>query len=195
MKLAKTIVIIVLSVLLVLSLSFNIFILTILEIKDATSFKQVMLCRELINSGLVSDGCDDACTNDCVSNTPPFASNTTPSNAKTIYNENGIKVLFVEQESSLLGPSIKFYLENNTSNTLDIYLTNIYIDGYKAEYCGMYCSNLGAAKKAYESLTLWEACYEDFTYRPSVVEFCIKVQDSESCYTIVETKPMYLCLD
>ena len=94
-----------------------------------------------------------------------------------------------------MGPSLKFYVENNTNQTLDICLTDIYIDGFKAELSGMYCSELGAGKKAYESLTLWESDYEDFSEFPSVIEFVIKIQDSASWNTLVETDRMYICLD
>jgi hypothetical protein len=112
-----------------------------------------------------------------------------------IYNANGVKISYVAQELGVMGPSLKFYIENNTNQTLDICLTDIYIDGFKADLSGMYCSSLGAGKKAYESLTLYEFEYEDFSDFPSVIEFVVKIQDSTSWNTIVETKPMYLCLD
>ncbi len=202
MKLAKTIIIMVLSVLLAISIFFNIFITTILEIKDVESFKQVLLCRELIESmNQLSDtdnnGKVDVPSSDLVDTESPDAeipstSNKAPADASVIYNENGVKISFVEQELGLMGPSLKFYVENNTDQALDICLTNIYIDGIQAEYTGMYCNELAAGRKAYETITLWESDYEGF---PSVIEFVVKIQDSDTWNTIVETEPMYLCLD
>jgi hypothetical protein len=204
MKLVKTIAIITLSVMLTLSVSLNIFIITLLEIEDVDSFKQVLLCRELMDSMSQLQG-DAENTSKPVDTTQPETPNTeteipniidkAPTAAEVIYNENGVKISYVEQELGLMGPSLKFYVENNTDQTLDICLTNIYIDGFKAEYCGMYCSELGAGKKAYESLTLWESDYEDFSEFPSVIEFVVKIQDSTSWNTLVETEPMYICLD
>jgi hypothetical protein len=204
MKLVKTIAIITLSVMLTLSVSLNIFIITLLEIEDVDSFKQVLLCRELMDSMSQLQG-DDEKTGKPVDTTQPETPNTeteipniidkAPTDAEVIYNENGVKISYVEQELGLMGPSLKFYVENNTDQTLDICLTNIYIDGFKAEYCGMYCSELGAGKKAYELLTLWESDYEDFSEFPSVIEFVVKIQDSTSWNTLVETEPMYICLD
>ena len=207
MKLVKTIAIITLSVMLALSAALNIFIITIFEIKDVDSFKQVLLCRELIDSmGQLSD--PDTAEPE-TSNTEKESETETP-NTETevpgvqikepneemiIYNEKGVKISYVAQELGLLGPSLKFFVENNTDQTLDVCLTDIYIDGFKADLSGMYCSELGAGKKAYESLTLYEFEYEDFSDFPSVIEFVVKIQDSTSWNTVVETKPMYLCLD
>ena len=198
MKLVKTITIITLSVLLAISAFFNIFITSMLEIKDVKSFKQVLLCRELIDSmGQLSENT----TNTDKPETPnietpvPEVQTKEPNEEMIIYNENGVKISYIAQELGLMGPSLKFYVENNTNQTLDICLTDIYIDGFKADLSGMYCSELGAGKKAYESLTLYEFEYEDFSDFPSVIEFVVKIQDSASWNTIVETKPMYLCLD
>jgi hypothetical protein len=195
MKLVKTIAIITLSVMLTLSLSLNVFIITLLEIKDVDSFKQVLLCRELIDSmsqlddTTAGESTDKVETPDTEVKVPEVEA---PEVAEVIYNENGIKISFVAQELGLMGPSLKFFVENNTDQTLDICLTNIYIDGIQAEYTGMYCNELAAGRKAYETLTLWESDYEGF---PSVIEFVVKIQNPETWDTIVETDRMYICLD
>lgn len=203
MKLAKTIAIMVLSVLLAFSLFFNIFIVTILEIKDVDSFKQVLLCRELFDS--LNDLSDSTAEEEPEDTTKPddtelesIPDSTTPvvkpAEGKTIYNDNGVKIVYVEQELGLLGPSLKFYIENNSDQTLDISLTDVYIDGFKADFCGLTCSNLEAGKKAYESFAIWESDYEDFTEFPSVVQFVVEIKDSESWNTIDETEHMSICL-
>lgn len=197
-NLAKTVAIITLAVLLIFSLALNIFIITIFEIKDLESFKQVLLCRELVESMSQLDNTDvDAPTDTVVDAEKPdteikIPEAAAPEDAEVIYNENGITISFVGQETGLMGPSLKFFVENDTDQTLDICLTNIYIDGIQAEYTGMYCNKLGAGKKAYETLTIWEDDYEGF---PSVVEFVVQIQDPETWNIITETDAMYLCLD
>jgi hypothetical protein len=154
-----------------------------LEIKDVESFKQVLLCRELLKMNQFGDT-DKPNTENKIPEVPK--------NAEVIYNENGVKIYFIGQELGLMGPSLKFLVENNTNQILDIKLTNLYIDGFQAEYTGMYCNELAAGKKAYETMTLWENGCETF---PSVIEFVVQIQNSTTWNTIVETKPMYLCLD
>lgn len=201
MKNVKTIAIIALSVLLVFSLSLNIFIFSMFEIKDAESFKQALLCKELLESfnqsATIVDRPNNSNQQDSsnTDTTVPDVQIKEPTKDMIIYNANGVKISFVAQEIGMMGPSLKFYVENNTNQTLDICLTDIYIDGYKAEFVGMYCDELAAGKKAYESLTMWESDYEDFSDFPSVIEFVVKIQDSASWNTIVETEPMYLQLD
>lgn len=204
MKLVKTIAIITLSVMLIISMALNIFIFTMFEIKDAESFKQALLCKELLDS-FGQLGSTDTNTNVSVDTTQPGNPNTEntvpevqtkePNKEMIIYNANGVKISFVAQEIGLMGPSLKFYVENNTNKTLDIYLTDVYLDGFKAEFVGMYCDELGAGKKAYESLTIYEYEYEDFSDFPSIIEFVVKIQDTATWNTIVETEPMYLQLD
>lgn len=201
MKLAKTIAIITLSILLIMSVAMNIFIFSMFEIKDAESFKQALLCRELLDSLNQSATIIDKPNNNNQqdsSNTDTTVSDVQikePTKDMIIYNANGVKISFVAQEIGLLGPSLKFYIENNTKQTLDICLTDIYIDGFKAEFAGMYCSELAAGKKAYESITLYEFEYEDFSDFPSVVEFVVKVQDSATWVIIDETDSMCIRLD
>ncbi len=201
MKLAKTIAIITLSILLIMSVAMNIFIFSMFEIKDAESFKHALLCRELLDSLNQSATIIDRPNN----NNQQDSSNTgtavpdvqikEPTKDMIIYNANGVKISFVAQEIGMMGPSLKFYVENNTNKTLDIYLTDVYLDGFKAEFVGMYCDELGAGKKAYESLTIYEYEYEDFSDFPSIIEFVVKIQDTATWNTIVETEPMYLQLD
>lgn len=201
MKNVKTIAIIALSILLVFSLSLNIFIFSMFEIKDAESFKQALLCKELLDSFNKSATIIDRPNNNNqqdssnTGTTVPDVQIKEPTKDMIIYNANGVKISFVAQEIGLMGPSLKFYVENNTNKTLDIYLTDVYLDGFKAELVGMYCSELGAGKKAYESLTIYEYEYEDFSDFPSIIEFVVKIQDTATWNTIVETEPMYLQLD
>lgn len=199
MNLFKTITIMVLAVMLTLAISFNIFILAIFEIKDVQSFKQVLLCRELLNSmGQISgnapeadDTTDSSESFEEVPNETPSV-DATPTEPLVVYNENNIKITYVKQELGLLGPTLEFHIENNTDRTITIDFTNVYIDGYIAELSGGICDSLEAGKKAFTSLTLWEVDYEDFTDSPEKVEFIIRLRDSDSWNTLVESEPIHI---
>jgi hypothetical protein len=196
MKLAKTIAIITLSVMLTLSLSLNIFIFTIFEIKDVNSFKQALLCRELFESlsqlgDTDTDYSDDITVDTDAPNTEikvPEAE--APEEAEVIYDENGVKISLVSKELTLFGPKLKFFVENNTDKALTIQLTDLYIDGIQSGPVYMYCGGLSANRKAYETIDLYD--YETF---PSVIEFVVEISDPDTYDTIIKTDRMYLCLD
>lgn len=184
-NLLKTISIITLSVLCALSVIFNIFMLTVFEIKDITSFKQVLLCRELLNS--VSQSIDDGFIQDSDAETSGNSTQKEPTKGKVIFTEDNVKITYVGQESGLLGPGLKFLIENNSTKAIDISFTYVYIDGYVAALSGGYCDSLAANKKAYATLTLWESDYEEFTDFPTNVEFVIKLINPESFTTIKQS--------
>lgn len=169
MKLAKTITIIILAAALTISIFLNIIIAA-----------RLFLARKP-NTYINCHCCYDY--------------NEVTPDATTVYNDNGIRVVFVEQKYSPSGPALNFYIENYTAYTLDIWFADIYIDGVKADFSSLYCDNLPAGMKVYESLILWESDYEDFISFPSVVQFIIKVQDSSSWNTVVETEYINICLD
>jgi hypothetical protein len=198
MKLVKTIAIITLSVLLAISAFFNIFITSMLEIKDVKSFKQVLLCRELMNSfgqlgntdTTVGDSADTTIDTDVPSTEIKVPETEAPKDAQVIYNENGVKISLVSQELTLYGPKLKFFIENNTDRALTIQLTDLYIDGLQSGSVYMYCGDLSANRKAYETIDLYD--YETF---PSVIEFVVEISDPDTYDTIIKTDRMYLCLD
>ena len=157
MQLAKTIIIMALAVLLVLSVSLNIFILTIFGIKDATSFKQVLLCKELLdsfnNTEIETPETEDTTPED----TGVPDQDTEIPTASFTYSNDWIKVTQLKQTAGLMGPGIKFELENISTESVLISFREIYIDGYKADLSGLYCECLDPGMKAIEELTLWES--------------------------------------
>ena len=186
------------SVMLVLSMALNIFMFSIFEIKDAASFKQALLCKELLNSLnqlSTSEPTYDEQTEVSTNSTYNNGSTTEPApsiNNSVInevkYEDEYVKVTYVKQELSILGPTLKFNVENKTTDALDISFTNVHIDGYKVDLCGAYANALEGGKKTFETLYLYESYYEDFTSFPSVVEFTIKVQDSGTWYDLAESQ-------
>ena len=195
------IVISVLVALLIMLFAFNSFILTILEIKDVESFKQVILCRELVAS--MSQTPEDnttvvttaTTTNTVLVDPTPdnFGSvNNTPAESNIIYEDSYIKVTYVKQESSIFGPTVKFLIENKSTKAVDISFTDVHIDGYKVDLCGIYVDSLDVGKKSFETLYLYESDYEDFTNYPSMVEFTIIVRDPASWNDLSGSDVIYI---
>lgn len=195
----KNIVIIILAVMLILSFAFNMFIMTILEITDIESFKQVILCRELMKTVDQATETTEATVDTDASPTETADTMTDTivdapavNNSKVLYEDTYIKVTYVKQELSLFGPTIKFLVESKSTDTLDVSFTNVYIDGYQADFCGAYVSALEGGKKVFETLYIYESDYEDFTDFPSTIEFVIKVQDSVSWHDLAESSTIII---
>ena len=186
MKLAKTIIIMILSVLLALSISLNIFILTIFGIKDLQSFKQVLLSKELLDSftSMSSpEATPDVSTPDV--DTPEADAST----EEVFYQDEYVIIRKLKQETGLLGPTVVFSVENISTYPVLISFKDVYIDGYKADLSGLYCECLDPGMKAIEDFTLWKSDYEDFTSKPKEVRFIIDIMDPHNYVSLVEPTP------
>lgn len=184
MKLAKTIIIMVLSVLLALSVSLNIFIFVIFGVKDVQSFKQVLLSKELLDS-LTSMSVPES-TPDTQSPVPEVED--TPAE-EVFYQDEYVIIRKLRQENGLLGPTVVFSIENISTYPVLVSFKDVYIDGYKADLSGLYCSCLDPGMKAIEDFTVWESDYEDFTSKPKEVRFIIDIMDPHNYVSLVEPTP------
>lgn len=182
-KLGKTITIFILSALLVMSTFFNIFFLTMFGIKDVESFKRALLSKELLDG--LTGTTEVVPETDVDQNTSENTSDATES--KVVFSEGNIKITYVEQESGLLGPSFKFLIENNSTDSIYVSFTDVYVDGYLTDLSGgSTLSELAPSRKTFVSLTVWESDYEDFTDSPTNVEYTILVVNADTWETIVE---------
>ena len=195
MKIWKTIILCVASSLLTLSVAFNIFFVSIFEIHDADSFKQVLLSKEILegltNIGEAEDEPDsDIETNTSTVDTPVVDVPTedeptvdTPiglQEGQVVYNDIGITITYLNQETSVFGPQFNFFVVNNSEYTLWVSATDVYIDGVQADLSGGGVSDIESGKKAYLEFTIWESDYENFTTDPSEVEFDLVVRDDST---------------
>lgn len=208
MKLVKTIIICVLSCLLTLSVSLNIFTYTIFGIHDVESFKQVLLSKEILDSftsvgngsGDISDDSTTNSSNDGSKSdqTPEQQEPEVDTNKLTkgdiIFDEGNILITFVEQSEGLLGPSFKFCVENKTNKSINVSFTDLYIDGFMAEVSGGSIQQLESGKKAFIDVTIWEMEYEDFTNDPEQVEYIIRIWDPETWVDIIVSDKQTLYL-
>ena len=203
MKYLKTIIISVAATLLitalVLSIVYNNLILKVLGITDVESFKRVMFCQELLESlqqsfdtGVESDVPNTDVQRPVEDSEIVAPSPDTYNTNDVIYEDVYIRVTYVKQELSIFGPTIKFLIENKTTKTIDVSFTNVHIDGYMVDFCGVYVDALGSGRKTFETLYLYESDYKDFTNFPSFVEFNINIQDTESWYDLVKDQTIYI---
>lgn len=208
MKLVKTIIICVLSCLLTLSVSLNIFTYTIFGIHDVESFKQVLFNKEILDSFTsVGNGSEDT-SDDAIADssndgsksdqTPEQQEPEVDTNKLTkgdiIFDEGNILITFIEQSEGLLGPSFKFCVENKTNKSINVSFTDLYIDGFMAEVSGGSIQQLESGKKAFIDVTIWEMEYEDFTNDPEQVEYIIRIWDPETWADIIVSDKQTLYL-
>lgn len=197
MKLAKTIIIIVLAVLLTLSTFVNIFIFNILEITDVESFKQVLLCKELVESfGLIEGSIEtpaEVTTEELLEPVPEINSS---SGQAFTYSNAWIKVTKLKQSAGFTGtgPVISFEIKNLSAEPVLISFREVYIDGYKADLSGLYCECLDSGMKAIKDLTLWESDWKAFTNKPGEVQFVIEVCDPSTLGTLERSSTFVITL-
>jgi hypothetical protein len=211
MKLAKTIIITVLTTLLTLSVSLNIFTFTIFEIHDVDSFKEVLIATEIVDSlkDLGQDvkednkeetpniNTEDNNTSDVTddpTNEPGTEDTSTPdvedeptedTQTDIIFSEEGITISYVTFFEDMWGLNFKFCVENNSDKTVDVYFKDVYVDDFATTLSGGSCSDLLPGKKAFVELTIYESEYKEITDYPSYIDYTIKIVDSENWDIIV----------
>ena len=200
MKLAKTITIMILSVLLALSMSLNIFIFVIFGIKDVQSFKQVLLSKELLDS-LTSMSVPESTPDVSTPESTPEVSipeldteapeqapeSDSTSETEAFYYANAwITVKELKQGVGLMGPTITIVLENISDEAIRVSFKDLSIDGYASQYSstGVYAEVLDPGMKAIREISLWESDYEAFTSKPEAIAFAIEIIDPNTYGTL-----------
>lgn len=216
MKPIKTVIASVITTVLIMSLAvsfaYNKFAMNLLDITDIESFRNAIVAQELIKSLQGISGTNDTTnadsgatnTQDTNINTstnqnvpdsdkPTIDITTTDSmpDGTVIYEDSYAKITYVKQESSIFGPTIKFLVESNATKNIDVSFTNVHIDGFMADLCGAYVSDLEPGKKSFETLYIYESDYEDFTSFPSMIEFIIVIRDANTWSDLAESQVIY----
>lgn len=213
MKLAKTISIIVLAVLLSFSLFFNVFFISILNIGTVKSFKQLLLHNEIINGVFKWNTEDTVKPEDNTTVERPDEDNKTdndledsepdnsekpvvdikPSSLTVLYSANGVKITYtgkIETSTIFEDIELEVIIENTGDEAVTISFRDIFIDGYMSNFSSCYCDNLKPGKKAIEIFKLDSSDFEKFTDSPSVVEFVIHISNTETWGEIDESDPI-----
>lgn len=182
-----------LSALLAISIFLNIFICSVLGISNGESFGQLLLAKELVteldNLNTEQDSGSVQEPGTIIPDTTPPTTSEPDTDKPGVeqslsYSNDFIKVEFIKQTTGLLGPTLRFEVENRSDRVVTISFTDVYIDGYQASLSGGYCDELAAGKKAFVELTLWQSDWEDFTSWPQEISFIIKTIESDSYFDL-----------
>lgn len=184
MKLFKIIMNCVITVLLVLSVVTNIFILSILGIHNGETFKQAILAKELLN-GFSSVEPED--NNTVESTTPEDSQPTVKPDVDPIYQDEYVRITYMRYEDDYMGREYKFLIENLSDQPLTVVFDEVYIDGFKVDMSGLYCDDLAAGTKKIECFSLYQYEWEEFTDCPKKAEFRVRLINPNTFDTIHET--------
>ncbi len=104
------------------------------------------------------------------------------------YNANGIKIIIkgLAEDSSLWGPSIVVYIENNTDKAFTVQSRDVSINGFMIE--AIFSCDVMPGKKAVDTITFMESDLEENEINNiENVELSFHVCDAESWDDIVDT--------
>jgi hypothetical protein len=186
MKIFKLILNCVLPTLLVFSIVLNVLLLCGFEIRKDS--------KELTPSDVqttvtpVEDDTSNECTKKPNKNPTTDSKPTTTSDVVSepdsegtlVYEDNNIRVLYLETQQDVSGVVHKIKIENNTSKTLTVLFTDVIINGQKVYTSGLTCENLLPETDVVEDFVLLDKDWEHFTSSPDDVNFIIKLVNSKS---------------
>jgi hypothetical protein len=186
MKIFKLILNCVLPTLLVFSIVLNVLLLCGFEIRKDS--------KELTPSDVqttvtpVEDDASNECTKKPNKNPTTDSKPTTTSDVVSepdsegtlVYEDNNIRVLYLETQQDVSGVVHKIKIENNTSKTLTVLFTDVIINGQKVYTSGLTCENLLPETDVVEDFVLLDKDWEHFTSSPDDVNFIIKLVNSKS---------------
>ena len=199
----------VIAALLVISMAFNIFIISVLGITDVESFKQAILANEPLDNTSSSEvdkevnNVKDVESNkeetskeddkDSGSDRSELTEETnTPEDNKPIkdilYQDENVTITFHSFEDSILGPTYKYVIENTSDRNITISFSDVYVDGYSMALSGLYCYNLLPNTKAIEDFTMFTNEWEEFTDYPTEVKFNIQLINPDTYLTFFESE-------
>ncbi len=107
---------------------------------------------------------------------------------KVAYNADGIKVIIkgLAEDSSILGPSIVVYIENNTSGAFTVQTRDVSVNGFMID--GIFSCDVMPGKKAVDSITFMDFDIEENGITNiENVELSFHVFHTETWNSIVDT--------
>ena len=183
MKMFKLILNCVLSVLLVFSIVLNILLLCGFEFRreaqEPTTSQTVTTTHNKKNPCT-----EDAKVPDKNSTGPQVDISETVSTSEMetvlVYEDNNVKVSYVETQQDVFGIIHKFKIENNTAKTLTLSFTDVVINNQKVYISGLTCENLLPGTSVVEDFVLLESEWSQFTSAPNDINFIIKLVNAKS---------------
>ena len=188
----------IIAVLFIVSVSFNLFIMSIFEISDASSFKQAILAKELLDgfnsvepnniteddimeeATVIEDTAEELIEETTEAEEVVKKDNSIRPVIPPLYQDENIKVTYLNKVDSTFGLAYEFEIENTGDKPVAVEFSDIYIDGFKVELSELACKSLVVGEKATGVLTLVKSEWETFTVEPSKVEFRVTLVNPKS---------------
>jgi hypothetical protein len=197
MKLFKLISVCVISVLLVISITLNIFLLSGFKITKEDS-KNVTVQNSQVVIDTQNNSTKDSIPNPNLNNSIPDNSTKCPNEEKKedttnyLYKDNNIKVTYLGQDKERVERTYLFYLENLSTKTVNVLFTDIYVDGKQLFISGLSCENLLPETSRTENFILFSKEVDQYSKSPTTVTFKIKLVNSNSYLDLYESDQITL---
>ena len=192
MKLFKIIAVCIVSVVLVVSLVLNVFLLCGFEISRKNDEAEPPTVSEIVETS--EPGKPDKAKSPTVYVSKP-ESNVQPSDGKggtLVYWDDNIKVIYTQSSEKECGIIHRFKIQNASSKTLSVLFTDVCINGRQVYISGLTCEHLLSGIETIGELVLMKKDWEQFTDSPSKVSFVIKLVNDKSQLDLYETERITL---
>ena len=104
-----------------------------------------------------------------------------------VYEDENIRVTYLQSANKTYGPAHKFRIENTSKKTLTVLFTDVYIGGRQVFTSGLTCEHLLPETEAVEELILLKTDWEHFTDSPDKISFKIKLVNDKSHLDLYES--------
>lgn len=191
MKLFKLISVCVISVLLVVSIVLNIFLLSGFKFTKES-------CDKVPQPPVVLETEDQSDRNEFPKNDPSTQTYVDSSKEEVkeetnyLYEDNNLKVTYVGKNPEPIEPTYLFKLENTSTKTITVLFTDVYVDGRQVFISGLTCEKLLPGTSVTEDFVLSNKEFEEYTTSPTNVTFKIKLVNSKSYLDLYESEQINL---
>lgn len=191
MKLFKLISICVISIILIISIVLNIFLLS--GVKFVTDAPEEPISHTIVDN-------KNIITTEPVPK-PSYPDHTVKEEivpGKTdvpityLYEDNNIRVKYLGQDKKRVECTYLFEVENISSKTVNVLFTDIYLDGQQLFISGLTCENLLPKTTVVEDFVLSSKEVDQSYKFPVTVTFKIKLVNSKSYLDLYESKQITL---
>lgn len=185
MKLFKLILICVMTTLLVISITLNIFLLCGFRFTKDTDSQITDTPTKIYTSETQTEHNEDTVTE---SSTTSRLNSSEDSNKSTevepisiaVYKDANVKVTYVQSNDSPAGIIHNFKIENLSSKTLTVVFTDIFVNGHPVYSSGLTCEKILPGATAVEELVLLDREYELSITSEHEISFIIKLINAKS---------------
>jgi hypothetical protein len=109
-------------------------------------------------------------------------------NEEVIYQDDNIKVKYLQSTDAPAGTEHNFEIENKSSKTLTIVFTDLYVNGHPVYSSGLTCEKLLPGTTTVEEMVLLDKEASVSTTDEHTVSFIIKLVNAKSCLDLYDSE-------